>query len=581
MKNIFLSTVISSALIFGVTGCGNDKDKSISTLKVQKEVQKVSSSDRKNILENKIKSYAEYGFDINKTSSKNYIFTLKEPKKVIETLLGVFNLNFSLDNQDREELIKLLQDTKFNVNVDWDKYASNQPHSIEVALLGKKDNHKSIDKFLKDKKLGAYLTYDMQDKLTKIDFKDIEDKLFNADSNKTAYINLKNTFIDVKSTTVYDFKSQKFEFKIADEFNSSVEIGYKDAECNVDKKSLLFGSQKCQIPNVYFVISEDGIGANKINLNGITTLYSLIKKNSKVSEDAEFGIKSIDFKDTDIKDIKVSINLENIDANIMKQYEDMITNISDDYKSDMKKVLLLAGKIYQNGVVLKYNASMNSFKLLSDGVNFEIDGYNGHGETTFDNNITHSDKSIINNIIVSDSTNAKNAFVLRNFEFNYGIRDLYNFMPEVLESISEIQFEDNATKAQMAFNDSVIGIAEDIVHNGLNVYIDALGFDNMTFSDAGARYSLDKTHFDLDVKLQKNDLKLDANNPMTSMMLLSYLKADGKFVVPAKDLQTLAQKPELAMLGMLMMMAKLEGDNAVFIIKFENGKLLVNGQPMM
>jgi uncharacterized protein YdgA (DUF945 family) len=52
-------------------------------------------------------------------------------------------------------------------------------------------------------------------------------------------------------------------------------------------------------------------------------------------------------------------------------------------------------------------------------------------------------------------------------------------------------------------------------------------------------------------------------------------------VVPIKDLQELAKKPEFAMLGMLMMMAKIEGENAVFVIKFENGKLLVNGQPMM
>jgi uncharacterized protein YdgA (DUF945 family) len=52
-------------------------------------------------------------------------------------------------------------------------------------------------------------------------------------------------------------------------------------------------------------------------------------------------------------------------------------------------------------------------------------------------------------------------------------------------------------------------------------------------------------------------------------------------VIPAKDLQLVSKNPAFAMVGMLMMMAKIEGDNAVFVIKYENGKLLVNGQPMM
>jgi uncharacterized protein YdgA (DUF945 family) len=110
-----------------------------------------------------------------------------------------------------------------------------------------------------------------------------------------------------------------------------------------------------------------------------------------------------------------------------------------------------------------------------------------------------------------------------------------------------------------------------------------LGYDRVKFSDVSSNinYDLSKTDIQLDVKILKNNLKADIDNPMLPMMLLGYLKADGKITIPLKDLQTLAKEPAFAMLGMLMLMAKIEGNNAVFVIEFKDGKLFVNGQPIM
>ena len=152
-----------------------------------------------------------------------------------------------------------------------------------------------------------------------------------------------------------------------------------------------------------------------------------------------------------------------------------------------------------------------------------------------------------------------------------------------MDMLSVVSIEDNTTKVENIIQSQGTQLAQKVLNQGFGIYIKPLGYDRVKFSDVSSNinYDLSKTDIQLDVKILKNNLKADIDNPMLPMMLLGYLKADGKITIPLKDLQTLAKEPAFAMLGMLMLMAKIEGNNAVFVIEFKDGKLFVNGQPIM
>jgi len=261
----------------------------------------------------------------------------------------------------------------------------------------------------------------------------------------------------------------------------------------------------------------------------------------------------------------------------------LIENPSNDTQKDMAKLIKLAGQIYSNGATMDYDISIDKIQGDNNKIKLALKGYTESGKAKFDNNITYDDKATIHSIKLSDTTNKANTFELSDFRFGYGIYELLNLIPDTMGMLGDISVEQNTTKIENIAQTQGMQLAQSVLNQGFGIYIKPLGYDAIKFSDASSKtnFDLGKTDIQLDVKLLKNDLKVDINNPMMPMMLLGYLKADGKITIPAKDLQTLSKNPSFAMIGMFMMMAKMEGDNAVFVIEFKDGKLLVNGQPMM
>jgi len=592
MKKIVLSTVVATTLMFVSTGCGDSNKNTANVAKEHKVVAKnVSKEDRQKALRARIKSYAKYGFDINQTSQDSYILTVKEPRKSVELLLSMFNLNLSFEEEDKQELQELFKDNKFDVKIDWDKYVSNSKDSVEVDFIGKDDMNASdpIVKILKDKKIGAYLTYNGNDELKKIDFKDIKEII--SQNNETAHIELLNAFIDIdklpddhNTNRVYTFNGGNLSIEFKDSFGSDSVLGYKDIVCKVDKTNSYLGKQECLIPTMF--ITTDKSKSNEMNVvvNKTAFNYDITSKNKKVKEDIVFSIDNITAnKEINIKDIKVSGVIEDMDEEVLKAYMQLIENPSNSQKEDMAKLISLAGKLYGNGMKMQYDGSVASIDALLDSIKVNLKSYSVHGEGKLDNEINYHEKSTISNLTISDSTNKANSFVLDNFRFGYGIKNIFNFIPKTMDMLSVISTEENTTKIDNIIQQNATKLANETLNYGVGFEISTLGFDRVKFSDQkhkDSNYNVGKSDFDIDVALLKNKLKAEdvMANPM---VLLGYLKADGKLVIPIKDLQELAKKPEFAMLGMLMMMAKIEGENAVFVIKFENGKLLVNGKPMM
>jgi len=589
MKKIILSTIVSSTLVLGVVGCGGNSSKASNATQVQKETKKLSQEDKKKALYNRLQGYSKYGFDINQTSPNSYLLTVKDSKKSVELFLNIFNLGYSLDTEDKQELQQAFKDARFDVSVDWDKYISDAPRSVEVNYIGKGDESKPFAKLLAEKKVGAYLTYQGSAELKTIEFKNLNETL--SENNESVALLLNDTVVDIKqlpndksSKRVYTIQSKEMNIGFSDEHNSTSTIAYKDLNCAIDKSNEYLGKQECKVSTIEMIIDKSSKDEIKTTLNNLAFEYETTAKNNKVNEDASFKIDSISVnKSFSINDINANLNVANMDENILKEYMQLIENPSNDTQKDMAKLIKLAGQIYSGGASMDYSVSIDNIQGNEEGIEFALKGYTESGKAKFDDNITYDDKATIQYIKLSDATNKANMFEVDNFRLGYGIYDLFNLLPQAMDILSVVSVEQNTTKVENVIQTQGMQLAQSVLNQGFGIYIKPLGYDSIKFNDDSSKikYDLGKTDIELDVKLLKNNLKVQVDNPMFPMMLLGYLKADGKITIPAKDLQALAKDPTFAMLGMFMMMAKIKGDNAVFVIEFKDGKLLVNGQPMM
>lgn len=589
MKKIVLSTVTATTLMLLTTGCGDSTTKTETTVKTTQSksvatTKRVSKEDREKALRARIDSYAKYGFDINQTADDSYILTIKEPSKSVDLLLSIFSLNLTVQDEEKKELQEVLDGTQFDVKIDWDRYVANQKDSVEVNIIGRADINSTdpLIKLLKDKKVGAYLTYNDKDELKKIDIKDI-DELLTQDNTK-ATIKLTNAFVDIEQTPtktsdkrVYTLNAGKLNIQITDESNITSTMGYKDITCKIDKSNAYLGLQECKAPTLYLKADNKTTSPMSVSLTNSSYSYDIKAKDKKVSEEIAITIDGIDINsEISLKNLKLLADIKNIDEDTIKSYMSLMENPSSNYKDDMKKLISLAGKMYSNGMSLHYDGSIETIDATLDRLKVNLQDYHITGDGKADSQLNYHEKSNIKKLSILDSKNSTNNFVLDNFSFGYGIKNLYNFIPESMSIISEVSTEENSTKIEETLQKDGTSLANKTLNYGVGFEINPISLDNLKITN----YTLSDTDFNLDITLKKNNLNINdlIQNPMIALTLL---KANGKLVVPIKDLQTLAQQPELAMLGMLMMFAKIEDKNAIFVLKFENGKLTVNDKPIM
>jgi len=607
MKRIILSTVVSAAVLFGTTGCGDKKNSEHATQVVKSEVSAQTIKKRQAAFDAKIKSYHAYGFDTNKTSENTYHLKVVDAPKAVNALAAMLNLN-TLDDSDKEIFQSLVKDASFDVNVDWKKYAANEKESVMAYYLGNGRESKPLADMLKAKKAAAALTYNANDQLTAMRVIDIDETL--KEDHDMVHIVLKGAHIafdepftagsSKQAYTIYG-GTVKAEFTDTEE-NETVSLSYSDPVCKINKQNSYLGEVSCTFPTISINLDTDiADGADVAPLHADVLINDTEFKsnatlhNKKVRSDITFKIKSIDLFGKEKKDpknsgtvtisgIDLSAVTDNVDEALMKSYMDFMQHPPKDQAKVMKETMDIIAKLYSNGLTVDGVFNIKSIKGDLPDTTFAMKAYRSKGNVSFDKTINYQDNSSVGTFSITDKQTNKAIFDLKNFRYGFALKDLSNFLPAFLQFSGELAAaaESNQSAPMPADTEQKLTkMGTDLVHNGFGMSIDPLGWDALGINAKGKALNIGKTGFNLDINLSKNNVPLDMNNPMTGMMLLPYLHADGKLVIPKKDLEQMAQTFPPQMVMMVMMFAKYEGDNAVFVLKFENGHLLINGQPMM
>ena len=598
MKRILLSTALSVALMSGITGCGDDNQKKQTIVKKQEPTRTLA--ERKKAFEANLKALNTYGLDANLTTNDDkeahYLLHVSDPKKAMISLMEIANQHpASLDRSEQEAFMEVLKTQTFGLDVNWEKYQTNAADSVTVYYISK-DAKPPLKKLIDEKKLAAYLSFDNQDALKKIRFNNLDERL--SENNETVAIKLQDTHIDFSvppstknNKSAYTLTSKAFNVDFIDnEFNTTTSVGYNDITCKIDKENAYLGKESCVIPTI--TITSDVGFTGKLTISDThydidNTLHDKkIKSDVKLSIDTISGTIANQSNTNDtlkMKDLKIDVVTDNIDAQTMKTFYDVLHDNTKDANATIREMMHTLGEIYSNGTTIDYTISLASTKADTEEVGFLLTNYTGKGNGRFDDNISYHDMSTVKSIEIQDKETNATTFAMHHMQFGYAIKDLYNILPAFFDfsgKLTAAQKEGNALpdEKQLA---PLKKSAEKIVHQGFGFDLDPIGFDDMKFDIRGKEAEFGKLSIALHTLLKRNDIPLDINNPMTGMMLIPFLQADGKIVIRKKDLELLAKQFPPAMVGMAMMMGKPEGENLVYDLKFENGHLLVNGQPMM
>ncbi len=596
MKQTITTCLLSAAAIFALSGCGNSDSKKETAQQAQPST--VSIEKRKQAFDSYIHSFSAYGFDVNRTKDSDtqslYLLTVADAPKAAQSLLRLFNMN-TLDAEDQAKVSEAIANSKIGVETDWKKYSSNAPESVFVYYIGNGKEGAFGKQLVDGKKIGAYLTYDAADHLKKARIKDLDETYQEGTSKvhtilKGAHIDVRKTAADENAASAYDIFGGQFALETTDtNTTETFHLGYKDPECHIDKQNFYLGKETCTFP----VITVRGKEHNDITvtLNNTAFDYVTSEHDKKVRTDMKLTIADIvtqidegkkNIGNFVIKGFKIDGYTDNVDSALIKSFYELTKNPPKEQNETIAKTLDLVGKLYGSGLTFNYTASLKSAEGKGKGVDFALDNYSGTGHGTFDANITYEEKSQVEKIILRDIDHNQTIFDLKNFKLGYGVKGLYNFLPDFMAfSAQAAQQADKNAQLTPEMEQKLTHMGEQLVHNGFEVFLAPVGFDAVHANGQGKTVDLGKLDFNINAKLLPNNAPLNMNNPMAALMLMPYLQADGKLVLPKKDLEMLSKNVPPQMVMMLMMFAKYEGDNAVFVLKFENGHMLINGQPMM
>jgi len=608
MKKSIFNAVMALGLVFVVAGCGKDKNDRHTTegnSVISIEAKHVDMAARKKAFEEKLAVLKQYGLDINKTmdtkESARYLIEVKDAQKSAQAFLRWLNAG-NTSPRDRKIFVKLLNHMKrFAMDVDWVKYAENKPQSVFVSFIGSGQEKEPIKSLVEKQALGAYLSYGDKDELKEVDIKDIDSKVtVGATMTKVALkgakaliskmptkqdpaskMHLEFGTFQYKADTNYTTDSNKTAIK-------TLSFTYGNGSCDVDKSNSYLGEIACRFPS--FSFGEEAENESTIIHTEAWKLKTVsTAKEGKIQSDGFFEIGKIEVQNRDndnpitvvLNNLKLEALAKNIDESLIKALYILASTPQKDSNQSITKTMKIVGDMFSNGLSIDYLFSITSIEghIGDTGKRkrFKAEAIKEKGTVAFTDTYDFKDLTTVKNVIVADEVKGDTLFALKELKFGSQIRKLYNFIPGFMEfagTLAKHPAQPEPTDEEMK---KLSAIGMKMVNNGFSMAYSPLSIEEIKIAEAKVEYG--KMQLDLDATLKPNSVKLQS--VMSAMALLGFLQADGKLVLRKVDLESMSNSFPPQVMAMVMLYAKYEGDKAVFVLKFENGHLLVNGKPVM
>jgi len=594
-----LSIVVSAGLLFAMTGCGEENSSASAQKMVENKVPAVPVKERKAAFDKEIQNLKMIGFDLNTTEAEKqkttYILQIADSQKAVTALLSKVHMA-TLDKQSKRQLAQLFEGAKIGIDVDWEKYAQNAEQSVFIYYLGNGKESAVLRKLIAEKKIGAYLTFDAKDTLRKAVLKAIDEKIAHAAGSihlvlKEAKLLLHQAASDSPEERNYTLDAGQFLYTQEHNGTKLFQLNYDGFVCTAVQENAYLGTWQCKISEMVFK-SDENNSSGTFSVNGVSLDYKSTQHGQKIKGDFRLTIPAIalafkegtNMMEATVKDYSIVGGSDNADANLMKEIYAIAGTSGTDANKTYSQYMRLIGQLMASGMTFDIVATVPSLtgKIAegADITHFSVLNQKGEAKGLFGKTIEYQSLTSIEEIRAFKEK-ASNPFLLvKGARYGLEIKDLYNFLPDFMVFSGMVAGKDPAsTPLTKEEREKLSAIGMQIVHHGVALALGPVGMDSAQFEQEGKQYKYSQMNLDLDATLLKNSVKLD--NPMSAMMLLSYLQADGKLVLSKADLDSMSNRFPPQVMAMVMMYAKYEGDKAIFVLKFENGHLMVNGKPVM
>ena len=478
-----------------------------------------------------------------------------------------------------------LNNKEFAIDINEKRLNSGEKDSIHIYPLSNGAEADSLLSYMATNKKGLYLT--LKDNSYSGRLEDIN---FQSQNSKKNFVNWNGIKFDcseknsVKSCSFYQNTFQAGSNNPQDKGSLKVE----NLKCFYSLDTEYIGSQSCSLDNINFNINDDN-GKEEITLNALSTKSDtkLVGKD-RVESKSNFSIDEIkaDIPNSknkvyfDIKNISIAENIQNISRNDWDTINQLSQN--PEWIKDKKSLAELAKtlKSPMDFLMLLKIASVNlNVNSNKKEVAINISNYNGKYNLKFGEFLKYDELTQIDGVDFLKKDTQNIGAHLRNFKFGWGIDKIYNALPELLTTLSK-SIDENGTangfgeEQEKEFKN----ILQTVVNKGIEIHIAPISIESLKF-DNNMLPSFGPDSINLKAQLKANSMTLD--NPMATMMLLGLLNGEGEIVLPVQDFQTILSMIPPKMANMARMLAKKEGNNIVYKIKYQNGGLTVNGMPMM
>ena len=528
------------------------------------------------------------------------LLQINNPQKLLYWLESKMSFGSLLQPLNDNKLIYDLNGTKLYAEIDESRLKSGKDDSV-VLYLAREDNSSSdIDI---EKVFRLYVT--VKDGYpVKGYFKDVNSSTIKTVNGKKIVDTLKWSGAGFECTPYKENEFRECDFRggefLLQESGSSEPGTFKISgiECKVKVKNRYIGTQNCKLPMVSIDIYGDSLQKSKV-ISGILKdldIYNSVELKSKsIANGSRFNLKSLDFIVNDPVSGNVTITvsdlkLKGIGKNIPKEalaYADTIlksgrvsTPDNVDTANKLLKLLLSGGVEYGLNISLKSLYISNALKQDLSVV--DIKDYSGDYKLVIGDTIFYQEKSGINRFDYN-STKPKLSINLKEPHYNLSIDGIKNILPEMLDIVNSLVKLDFAgktdSKEAFLYQQKMMELPYKISQNGVHIAISPIEFKSLSIQDKNIKRDYGHIILNFDAKLSKN--QLIPNNQMSAMMLLGYLNANSTIKMSQKDFESILTTLPKNVQPVVSMLAKKEGGDIIFYIEFKQGRLLVNGQPVM
>ncbi len=570
-----LKLAISTLIIAVVSGCGTP-----------------SKEERAKAFDSSINKLKEFGFSVKQTfkddNKISYSVNITDKPKASTYLLSSINMQ-TLSKKVKNSIASSIE--KIGVDIDLNKLVKNSEDSVYVYLLdNNQTKSKVLSKLFKDKKIGAYITYNKDDQIKKIKSKELDF------IDKSAHLILSSLVVDFKKPLdggeIKDYTVTLENIKLDDTNNKYVSgvFNFNNLKCDITKDNLIVGKYSCILENIDFnATSKLKNSDTMFKLKNISIYGESKSVDQKVVSSGNILIDSAELKNNGFKSVDISLknykadfsgfgmdkgNLESVKALFKKGIE----------KPDVfKEYVKVMAKIYANNDI-KGNSSFDEFKIdssigKSQVVTFLIKDYKADYSSKFRDVIdyvSHTKYSLLK--FFSSSKTKPVDISINRYSDTFEIKKLYNFMPQFMESLKiDPNYKDsNYIKEQELMYKK---IALKTVNSGATISLSPVNIGSLNAVVGKDKLDFSKLDLGFSAKLKSN--KLEFSNPMLKLLLMKNSDINAHIVLSKDDFKTLSTLLPPASVMIVGAFVKYENNNAVFRVKSKDGHLYLNDKPLM